>query len=227
MTKTPLVSVIIPFFNREVYLAEAIESVLSQTYHPMEIILVDDGSTDNSAPIAKQHINPSIKYIYQENQGIGAALNTGIEHAEGDYISFLDSDDLWMKNKTEIQISVFLSHPNIDMVFGHVVQIYHPEISKKHQGKANTIFPGCTIITMLVERLAFFTVGRFSTEWRAGSFLDWYARAIELELTSFMLPDVIASRRIHETNFGIVEKESKKDITYILKAALDRRRKIK
>ncbi|WP_448162914.1 glycosyltransferase [Bacillus mobilis] len=109
----PLVSVIIPLYNAEKYIEQTIESILKQTYNKIELIIVDDESTDNSSYIVKRiqkNYPNKIKYIYQKNQGVSVARNTGIENANGDYIAFLDSDDLWYPTKIEKQIeSMYLN----------------------------------------------------------------------------------------------------------------------
>ncbi|NOQ85501.1 MAG: glycosyltransferase, partial [Deltaproteobacteria bacterium] len=106
----PKVSVIIPTYNRAHTLREAIDSVLSQSYNDLELIIVDDGSTDETKVIVSSYI-PKLAYIYQERQGVSAARNRGIKHAQGDYISFLDSDDLWLKDKLYLQMKFMESHP--------------------------------------------------------------------------------------------------------------------
>jgi glycosyltransferase involved in cell wall biosynthesis len=97
--------VIIPVFNGEKYLAEAIESILAQCYSPIEIIIVDDGSTDNTPAIAKQY--ESIRYLSQTHGGISAALNNGITISKGNFYAFLDADDLWMPDKLTLQIKTY------------------------------------------------------------------------------------------------------------------------
>ncbi len=109
-----LVTCIIPAFNREKYIAEAIDSVLDQTYGNIEIIVIDDGSTDNTSEIVKS-FNSKVKYFYQPNSGASAARNSGILKAAGDFISFLDSDDLWEKNKISLQMECFKNNPGIDI----------------------------------------------------------------------------------------------------------------
>ncbi|MFL0492462.1 MULTISPECIES: glycosyltransferase family 2 protein [unclassified Bacillus (in: firmicutes)] len=107
MEQTQLVSVIIPLYNAEKYIEETMESILNQTYKNIEIVVVDDGSKDHSASIVKnieKKYPEQIKYILQENQGVSVARNTGIENASGEYISFLDSDDLWHPTKIEKQM---------------------------------------------------------------------------------------------------------------------------
>ena len=101
----PLVSVIVPVYNGEHYLSFAIHSILRQDYHPSEVIVVDDGSTDNSANIARSF--KEVRYIHQSNQGVAMARNVGIAAARGEFIAFLDADDLWTPNKLSIQNAQF------------------------------------------------------------------------------------------------------------------------
>jgi len=121
----PLVSVIIPAYNAEKFIADTLDSVFAQTYRPIEVLVVDDGSTDKTAKIIKEFqaskVNRSnrtnLTYIYQENSGPSKARNVGIKAAKGEYIAFLDADDLWTKNKLEKQIKLFKQDPRIDVVF--------------------------------------------------------------------------------------------------------------
>ena len=117
-----VVSVVIPTYNRGQLIADAINSVLAQTYKNIEIIVVDDGSTDETRELIVSNY-PMVKYIYQENQGVSAARNTGIQNASGDFIAFLDSDDIWLPQKLEIQMEVFRKDPAVIMVAGRRVKI--------------------------------------------------------------------------------------------------------
>jgi len=112
-----LVSVIIPVYNCERYLAEAIESVIIQNYRPIEIIVIDDGSTDGSADVAKK-FGQAARYCFLQHSGISAARNRGIDLAHGTFIAFLDADDIWVQNKLALQMAVFGKKPDLDMVFG-------------------------------------------------------------------------------------------------------------
>ncbi|MGA1871245.1 MAG: glycosyltransferase family 2 protein [bacterium] len=118
-SKNPKVSVIIPTYNRSQFITHAIDSVLSQTYHDIEIIIVDDGSTDNTKKILINY-NNRIKYIYQENQGVAAARNTGIKNAKGKYIAFLDSDDMWLPQKLEQQVKILNQYEDIALVYSNI-----------------------------------------------------------------------------------------------------------
>jgi len=114
----PGVSVIIPTYNRAGLVIRAIESVLSQTYNDYEIIVVDDGSTDNTRELLRQRYGNRIQYIYQTNAGVSAARNTGINASRCELVAFLDSDDIWLPKKLELQIpamagpDVVLSYTN-------------------------------------------------------------------------------------------------------------------
>ena len=103
----PLISVIVPTYNRAHFLKEAIESVLAQTYKNLEIIIVDDGSTDNTSKLVEKFTDKRIIYLYQDNKGVSSARNKGILKTKGEYISFLDSDDIWLPQKLQKQLEVF------------------------------------------------------------------------------------------------------------------------
>ncbi len=112
----PTVSVIIPTYNRRAYVQEAIDSVLAQTYTDYEIIVIDDGSTDGTGEALRERYGDKIIYEWQENQGLSAARNRGIESSRGQYIALLDSDDLWMPEKLERQVACLSQHPEVAMV---------------------------------------------------------------------------------------------------------------
>lgn len=111
-----VVSIIIPTYNYGIYLPTAIQSCLNQTYKSIEIIVVDDGSTDDTKDIVKE-FNDSVIYFYQKNSGVSAARNKGLELAKGDYLAFLDSDDYLTNNSIEIKLDILKKHPDIGIVF--------------------------------------------------------------------------------------------------------------
>jgi glycosyltransferase involved in cell wall biosynthesis len=111
----PRVSVIIPAYNGDRYIAEAVRSVLSQTYWDYEIVVVDDGSTDNTA-VVLQPYRDRIRYVYQTNQGVAAARNHGIAIAQGEFVALLDQDDVCLPEKLSLQVACFEAHPTIGMV---------------------------------------------------------------------------------------------------------------
>ena len=223
-----LVSVIIAVYNGERYLDAAIESVLAQDYRPREIIVVDDGSTDGSAAVARRFA-PAVRCFAQANGGVGSALNYGIKQATGEFLAFLDADDLWSHDKLTLQMAAFGGTGEPDMVFGHAQQFISPELMADRQAQISCPeepMPGIVKGTLLIRRGDFLRVGPFDTTRRLGDFLDWYLRASEAGLRSMMLPDILLLRRLHDSNMGIREREARHDYVRILKASLDRRRQV-
>jgi glycosyltransferase involved in cell wall biosynthesis len=218
-TDAPLISTIIPLFNCEKYVGAAIDSILMQNYHPMQIIVVDDGSTDGSAAVARSF--SQVEYYSQENAGVAAALNHGLSKAKGEFIAFLDSDE----GRLKLELDAFARDPNLDMVMGNVEQFREtgPDTPPVSLG----IFQGYLKITVLVRRSALDRVGLFDPQWKTGDFIDWYIRATEIPLKMAMLPDVVARRRIHETNMGIRQRDARSEYARIMRLALERRRKAK
>jgi glycosyltransferase involved in cell wall biosynthesis len=223
MTEAPLISAIIPVFNGEEYLAAAIESILAQDYRPIQVIVVDDGSTDDSAAVARRFAE--VEYHFQDHAGVVTALNKGISEAKGDFIAFLDADDLWMEGKLRRQFEAFANDPQLDMVMGSVEQFR--EMGPDGAPVSLGIFKGYLKIAMLIRRGALFQVGLFDPQWKTGDFIDWYIRATEQRLKSLMLPEVVARRRIHDTNMGIRQRDTQTDYARIMKQVLERRRKTK
>ncbi|MFM5888849.1 MAG: glycosyltransferase family 2 protein [Dolichospermum sp.] len=220
----PLISVIIPCYNRERYLAEAIESVLDQTYPHIELIVIDDGSSDRSGEIAQSY--PLI-YHYQTNGGIGAARNAGIALANGKFLAFLDSDDIWVKDKLAKQMAIFDTNLDIEAVFGYAQNFYSPELDENFRNRIRC--PEQPIAAhlssaMLINRSAFLRVGNFDTNLKIGPDVSWYILAMEHQLQQITIPDVVYYRRLHESNSGIKERQYANERMHLIKAKLDRQR---
>ena len=208
------VSVVIPAYNAERFIGEAIESVLAQTHPPFEVVVVDDGSTDATATVARGY--PGVTLIQRENGGIGAARNTGVAAATGDWLAFLDADDTWPPDR----LSALLAEAEAcgaDAVFGTVVQFGE---GRQDTAPAHAQLPGAGIF----RRTAYDRVGLFREDVKVGEFVDWWARATEAGLTAASIPGVTLRRRIHATNTGITQAGSRIDYTRVLRAALERRR---
>lgn len=157
-----MISVIMPAYNRENVIAESINSVLNQSYSDLELIIVDDGSTDNTKDIVQSIRDDRIKYYYQENAGACVARNYGIDLAKGEYIAFHDSDDIWHADKLEKQIEVFRLHKEVDLVFcklqrikNHRIDAIIPASSKN--GVLNPIIDlfGIGTQTLIAKRTVF------------------------------------------------------------------------
>jgi len=222
------ISVIIPVYNTEKYLGKAIESVLQQEENPLEIIIIDDGSTDTSVVVAQQ-FGDKIKLLEQEtNKGCGAARNRGVKHAKGDYLAFLDADDLWTEGKLENQLHYLENNPETDMIFGNVEQFVSPELPDENKNKLRDelkTMPGYVAGTLLIRKESFLKVGWFDEKLELGEFIDWFSRAKDMGLKFHLSDDVVLKRRIHTTNMGISKRQHLKDYTAVLREALARKRK--
>ena len=119
----PTVSVIIPAFNQAHYLGRAIHSVLEQTHRALEVIVVDDGSTDATAVVAQGFTDRRVRYVHQANRGLSAARNTGLRHAGGDFVSFLDSDDQFLPCKLELLLAELANHPEAGLAAGQAIPV--------------------------------------------------------------------------------------------------------
>ncbi len=194
------VSVIVPVYNGKRFLAEALQSIVQQTRPVHEILVVDDGSTDDSSRIAATI--PGVCVLRISHQGLGVALNHGIRHATGHLLAFLDADDRWLPNKQERQIAALRERTELDIAFGHVRQFSTRPTENGTEEIWSTPQPAISKPSMLIRRASFDRVGWFSEGEKHHDFLDWYARAIEQKLQSLMLQDVVFERRIHDHNMG-------------------------
>jgi glycosyltransferase involved in cell wall biosynthesis len=222
----PLISVMIGVYNAEPYLAEAIESVLAQDYVPLELIVVDDGSNDGSAAVAKSF--PQVNYFFQENAGNGAARNRAVEAATGDLFAFVDADDRFTPGKLTLQKAALDADPALDMVFGHVREFLSPELDEETRSAlrppAPEPMPWTAPNLMLIRRESFLRVGPFSTTFRVGVTVDWFARASEAGLRYAVLPEVVLERRLHTQNNGLRERGARSQYLDVIRAAMERRR---
>jgi len=164
-----LVSIIIPTYNREKWIKEAIQSVLSQTYSFYEVIVVDDGSSDNTREIVNS-FKERVKYFFQQNCGPSCARNKGIELSRGEWIAFLDSDDLWKKEKLEKQMEALKKEPRFKVCYTEEVWIRNGKFvnpRKRHKKYSGWIYlhclPLCIISpsSVLIHRSVFEDVGKF------------------------------------------------------------------
>ncbi|MFN7956486.1 MAG: glycosyltransferase family A protein [bacterium] len=216
----------LPVYDCEAYVGEAIESVLAQTVAPDELIVVDDGSTDASLAVVERFARPSLHVIRQQNAGIGAARNRGLGGATGELIAFIDADDLWERDKLELQIGALRQRDDLQLVFGHLVEFLSPDRAAELGGSlevGTAPVPGLIATTLLVRRTAVERIGPFDETLEVGEFVEWMARARDLGLATLLLPQIVARRRIHGGN--TVLTRSNTDYLRAIKATLDRRRR--
>lgn len=216
----PAVSVVIPVHNGERYLAEAIDSVLNQTWRSVELVVVDDGSSDDSALVVHAY-GSRVRYARRRFHSTARARNEGAALAQGDYLAFLDQDDVWLADKLALQMSAFESCPETEAVFGEVVQFRD---DPRSGGSIGARVQGYAPSVMLIKTTAFRRVGPFDSRLRLGEWVDWYARACDLQLNMRRLPQLVARRRLHSANKGVLQRAARVEYARVLKASLDRRR---
>lgn len=219
------ISVIIPVYNAEKYVGEAIESVLNQTVQPDEIIIIDDGSTDGSAKRVKE-FEQDIQLISQENKGISGARNTGIRAASGNIFAFLDSDDLWPEDHLEILLSVLHKNNDLSIVCGHVQQFMSDDadVQSNRIPEGAEVMPGYVVGASLIKSEVFDKIGLFDEELTLADTVDLFSRAKDSGLAFKLIDDVVLKRRIHSSNTGIMQREKRHDYTKVLMASIKRKR---
>ncbi len=224
-TDSASVSVIIPTYNRHAFVGEAILSVLAQSISPLEVIVVDDGSSDETAALVCDYGHP-VRYVYQANAGPAAARNNGLRVAGGDLIGFLDDDDLWPPDRLELLLPTLLEHPENEVVLGHTQRML-----KRTSAAGETRFTpyrkpvrlfslGCA----LFRRTVFRKVGVFDERMRYGEDDDWFMRAEGLEIAMVFLPEVSQYYRFHEGNMTNDKGARRPFLLHLLKNRLDRER---
>ncbi|WP_417267480.1 glycosyltransferase family 2 protein [Celeribacter baekdonensis] len=223
----PDITCIIPAWNEEALIADAIESVLAQSHPVDELIVVDDGSTDRTADIASSYAK--VRLIRQANAGLAGARNAGLYAAQGNYIAFLDADDLWKPEKLALQVPVFAQDPAPDLCLCHVE---HIDIRPVTEGRAELNLPkgpvpGGLMATLLAPKAVFERVGAFDTSLRASPDHDWFMRARAAGITEQIRPETLVTRRIHGTNMSLqFDQDKRRSAMALLERALrDRRAK--
>lgn len=209
--ETNLVSAIVPAYNAELFLAQAVESILAQTYRNFEIILVDDGSTDKTEPIARQ-FKDAVRYVYQTNKGLAAARNTGIRHAKSEIIALLDADDLWDPKFLEVMTGLLKQHPDAAGVYcgfqyidrqGNIVgkpslRVVPPELFYRTQIIQGNWLSACSV---LFRKPIAEEVGLFDESLRALEDQDMWIR-LSANHPFVGLPVSLVKYRRHETNMS-------------------------
>ncbi|MBN1363514.1 MAG: glycosyltransferase [Syntrophaceae bacterium] len=220
----PLISVIIPVYNGEKFIQEAVENILSQKYPSLEIIIVNDGSDDRTEEIIN-HLSIDVRYFRQENAGPAAARNRGVRDASGEFIAFLDADDLWPENNLNILIDEMLRDSDMEVIRGcaQLMDFNKKSGCYEYVGNPKESFPHY-IGAALYRKSVFEKVGLFDPMLRFGEDGDWYIRAAELGIKIKRLEETTLYVRRHGGNMtegkNMVELNSLK----IFKKFLERRR---
>ena len=220
----PSCSVIIPVCNGEKYIAEAISSVLAQTLMPEEIIVVDDGSTDNTAEVIKE-FHQSVHYCYQSNKGAAAARNKGLQIAKGDLISFIDADDIWVKDKIEKQMQIFEQHPETEIVIGHLLPVSgNPNFIVKNSPNNKSLLLA-SLGSALICRSVFNKIGHFDEQLFLAEDTDWFFRVREFKINVWVHNEIVQYYRIHDNNSTLDKNMTNYNILRAYKKSLNRKKK--
>lgn len=223
--KFPLVSVVIPVYNGEQHIAETLRSVEAQDYRPLDIVVVDDGSIDETAGIVQSF--PDVRYFRQENQGNGLARNRGLKEAKGEIIAMLDADDLWEPDKLTRQVGYLLDNPQTGYA------ICKMEFFVDGNGKApawlnQDIFKeprNCYLPSALVvRRSALEDVGSFDEDFWYGNDSDWFFRANDKNIPMAILEEVLVKKRIHNSNETGDVEGNMRDMLRLVRSSIRRKK---
>lgn len=177
----PLVSVIVPFFNAEEYIACSLDSIARQNYHNLQIILINDGSTDSSQNIIKDCLLKTELIKLKKRSGPAAARNAGLKIARGDFIAFLDADDYWADSHLSRSVEYLLNNSTVDIIKNLTQPFYEDQSGNKVFGKKE-FFP-FLLGPSLYRRNVFDLMNNFNSELVHGSDADFHLRTVEAEIT--------------------------------------------
>jgi glycosyltransferase involved in cell wall biosynthesis len=237
--KVPLVSVIMPAYNAERYVLEAVRSVLDQDYQPVEIVLIDDGSTDNTVELVRREA-PQARIIQQANSGVAAARNTGLQGARGELLCFLDADDGWFPGKLRAQVDYLQRHPQVGLVFHRwgvwkpdEQGVYHPPTewpvpiaSEIDPAQSGWIYPqlllNCIVhtSTVMMRREVFEKIGFFETTLINGEDYHYWLR-VSRKYEMHQLAGIYSFYRIVGGSLTNNAPKPKNYEYYVVKGAID------
>jgi glycosyltransferase involved in cell wall biosynthesis len=215
------VSVVVAVRDGERYLAETLDSILGQSVPPREVVVVDDGSTDATQAVLEPYAG-RVRIVAQEPEGVAAALNRGVAASNGELLAFLDADDVWPPTSLECRLARLTGSDRPEAVFGRIAQFVSPELDP---AAARTFrFDPAPVYalmfqTMLIRRRAFDRVGPLATDYVIGANIDWVSRARAAGVRTTHVEDVVALRRLHESNLGVTERRRQtEDLVRVVRA---------
>lgn len=225
----PTVGVVVPAYDAERYLSHALESILAQTRAPDDVVVADDGSGDRTRQIAASYGAP-VRVVAQPTCGPAATRNLGLATVRGDFVAFLDPDDLWEPRKLEIQLACFDADPRLDACLTHVRMFWDDEMADESKRfldhpRARPV-PGFATTTLLARRAAFERTSGFDDRLWFSDATEWILNALEAGLSFRLLPEVLVRHRIHASNLTRRQNEaSREEFLRLVKRSLDRRRR--
>jgi len=221
------ISVVVPAYNACATLSETLDSVAAQSLLPDEVVVVDDGSTDATASIAAGHrLQPRL--ISKPHSGAAAATNLGIRSAAGEWLAFLDADDLWSADKLRLQAGYLAAHDRIDAVLGQFAAFICPTVPHSASGRfvvPPDPQPGWLTGTMLIRSDVMRRVGSFAEDLSNGYAIDWFDRARTAGVRFHMADNVVLRRRLHPGSLGARNRASDAAMVETARRAIARRRR--
>jgi len=217
------VAVVVPVRNGAAYLAEALASVAAQTFRAREVVVVDDGSTDGSAAVARA-AGPDVRVIEQAPAGAGAARNRGVEATSAPWLAFLDADDRWLPQKLARQREALGAAPGAVAAIASLRQFFSPELGRTDVPDPEIVV-GTSPTALVVRRDAFARTGGYPADPGVPEAAVWWVRFEATGALLLTLDEVLAERRLHRTNTGLLRPAFRQGYLRLAKEALDRRRR--
>lgn len=219
----PLISVVIPVYNGEKYISEALRSVLAQEYEPVEIIVVNDGSTDRTSQCLEK-FDEKLIVIDQENCGPSVARNHGIEAASGEYITFIDSDDIWMPHKVEFHLDHFKKFADLEISLGLSAKLPFESVQDINSNTAEqSSFLHLVMGATMIKKSVFKEVGLFDEELLFGEDTDWFLRARERQKKIAISRKLLLLYREHDDSITNEKRKANLYLFKVFKKAKDRK----
>lgn len=222
----PLISVVMAVYNGAAFLRDALESVRRQTYPHLELVVVDDGSTDESGVIARSFC--PAHYVHQANRGIAASRNRGLTLAAGEVVAFLDQDDTWAADKLARQLEYLNDHPDVSIVLAKerlvFAEGYHSSYWANHRLMAEdhvSVVPGA----WLVRKRLFAQVGPFDGGFKIADDFDWLMRLLDSGARYGVVEDTLLFKRLHDANASARIDVARAEILATMRASIHRRRR--
>lgn len=221
----PDVSVVLVVRDGERYLAEALDSVLRSTLRPIEILVIDGGSTDRTAEIAASF--PLTRVVPQQGSGIPNAYNQAIGLARGGLIAFISHDDIWMPGKLDLQAGYMATHPDCLLTVGmveHFLDAEGPPPPGFRKELLERPHPGWIMEALMVRPELFRTVGLFNPDFAIGEDTDWFARVKDAGVPTHVLPEVLVRKRVHATNASLNHGKINQLLLRAMRSSVERKK---
>jgi glycosyltransferase involved in cell wall biosynthesis len=226
MADCPLVSAIIAVKNGERFLASAIESILKQSYQPLELIVVDQQSADRTAEIARSY--EAVRYVWQAGEGVARAWNHGIDTAVGEFLAFLAHDDMWTPEKLSTQVGYMLAHPEVEYTVARGSFVLEPSCpipSGFRQGLLTGDHVCRTMETLVARKALFDRIGKLDPSFLVCEDVEWFARATDQGVPYAVIHKMLLIVRIHGTNMSLNAPAAQRSLLLkVLRQSVERKR---